>query len=412
MMFRARPYHLGVAPVAAGCSIVLFGGVAAAVWSQQSTSSLTAPTDTLTQPTVTAATGITATGANANWTAPTTWQAGATYTAMAAASGHTTRTCSAAASAGTCSLTGLDTGVTYSITVVGTYFAWTSATSSAVSATTASVLTPSKPALLAADDTGQSNSDGITKVATPTFTGTGGTAGNTIKLFFDGSATANGQGTIAANGTWSVTAAAALSGSGSTGTSHSVQAQEVAGATVSSLSATTNFRVDTTVPTANGENASNKNLQTAGKAEPGDKITLQYSEAMSPGSILSGWDGTNTNIVVHGNNVALRDTVTFFSSNNSAQLPLGTLQLGGTDYFTGDVTFGLAGSGTLSTMTMDSTGLITITLGTVSDGTKTTTSGTNDKGALTWTPSASATDVAGNACSTSFNSNGLNTNYF
>jgi hypothetical protein len=62
-------------------------------------------------------------------------------------------------------------------------------------------LRPSTPVLTAASDSGISQTDGITKVNTPTYTGTASDPG-TVQLYADG--TLIGTGTIAANGTWSV----------------------------------------------------------------------------------------------------------------------------------------------------------------------------------------------------------------
>ncbi|MFN8217685.1 MAG: hypothetical protein U0R71_13920 [Solirubrobacterales bacterium] len=140
------------------------------------------------------------------------------------------------------------------------------------------------------------------------------------------------------------------------------------------------------------------NLQTtnggsiAGRAEQGDRITYTFSEQPDPGSILAGWDGAATNVVVRLNN-ATNDTVTVFNAANTAQLPLGTIGLGRSDYTTANRTFGA--TGTASTMELSGNQL-TITLGTQS-GAATTAAGT---GTLTWTPSATATDRAGNAMST------------
>ena len=65
---------------------------------------------------------------------------------------------------------------------------------------------PSKPDLLAASDSGASNTDNITNVSKPTFSGSGETARSVTLL--DGSTTI-GTGTVT-SGTWSITAAAAL----------------------------------------------------------------------------------------------------------------------------------------------------------------------------------------------------------
>jgi hypothetical protein len=102
--------------------------------------------------------------------------------------------------------------------------------------------------MLASDDSGEFNDDDITNITKPHFTGIGGTPGNTIQLFFDGSSTANGTGTVRSDGTWSVAPSTALSGAGTNGTAHTVVAKESVGGTTSSASASQAFTVDTTAP--------------------------------------------------------------------------------------------------------------------------------------------------------------------
>ena len=85
--------------------------------------------------------------------------------------------------------------------------------------------------------------------------------------------------------------------------------------------------------------------------------------------------------------------MTIFNAANTTQLPLGSVNLGGVDYTSASITFGA--TGTASSMVMSGSA-ITITLGTQSAAA--TTAGAT--GTLSWTPSASATDPAGNAVST------------
>ena len=68
---------------------------------------------------------------------------------------------------------------------------------------------PGAPDLIAAFDGGVSNSDNLTNVTAPTFTGSGAEAGSSVTLL-DG-AIAIGTGVAAADGTWSVTATTVLS---------------------------------------------------------------------------------------------------------------------------------------------------------------------------------------------------------
>lgn len=70
---------------------------------------------------------------------------------------------------------------------------------------------PSAPNLDAGSDTGASSTDNITADNTPTFTGAGGVAGNTVTVYANGSPV--GSATVAANGSWSVTTTALVDGS-------------------------------------------------------------------------------------------------------------------------------------------------------------------------------------------------------
>jgi hypothetical protein len=148
--------------------------------------------------------------------------------------------------------------------------------------------------------------------------------------------------------------------------------------------------VDNTAPA--GTDVQTTNGGTNGLAQAGDTISFSFSKAIDPNSILSGWSGASTNVVVRLNN-ATNDTVTIFNSTNTTQLPLGSINLGRADYTSANITFGA--TGTASTMVM-SGNIVTVTLGTQSAA-ATTAAAT---GTMTWTPSASATDPAGNATST------------
>jgi Bacterial Ig-like domain len=174
--------------------------------------------------------------------------------------------------------------------------------------------------------------------------------------------------------------------------SYSLTLTDAAGnsATQSGFSVT----VDNTVPAGTDVQTANGGT-TNGLAEAGDKITFTFSEAIDPNSIVSGWNSGSTNVVVRLNNGtgSNNDTVTIFNSANTTQLPLGSVNLGRTDYTSSSITFGA--SGTASSMVM-SGNTITITLGTQSAAATTAAS----TGTLSWTPSASATDAAGNAVST------------
>ncbi|MGC1167155.1 MAG: hypothetical protein WA862_13725 [Solirubrobacterales bacterium] len=147
--------------------------------------------------------------------------------------------------------------------------------------------------------------------------------------------------------------------------------------------------VDNTAPTATDIQAANKTGGTVGRAEVGDSITYTFSEPIDPQSILVNWTGAATSVVVRVTN-ATGDPLTVYNATNSTQLPLGSVNLGRNEYVAASATFGA--SGTASTM-VQSGNSITITFGTASSGPATAGS----TGTMSWTPSASAYDRAGNA---------------
>jgi hypothetical protein len=149
--------------------------------------------------------------------------------------------------------------------------------------------------------------------------------------------------------------------------------------------------VDNTKPTAVDVQTTNVSGGTAGRAEPGDVLTLAYSEEIDPISILAGWNGSATSVVVRLNNGS-PDNVRVYNAANTTQLPIGTVSLAAADYTTANRTFGA--TGTSSTMAL-SGGTVTVTLGTASGATTTAAAAS----AMVWTPAA-ATDEAGNTATT------------
>jgi hypothetical protein len=144
--------------------------------------------------------------------------------------------------------------------------------------------------------------------------------------------------------------------------------------------------VDGTAPGGSNVQTANASGGTAGLPQTGDTITYTFSEAMDPASIKAAWDGTSTTVTVSFANAGCggNDTATVGSVN------LGSVCLGG-NYVNGNRSF----TGSAMVMSAGST-VDTITLGTPSNTFNTETVA----GTMVWTPSASATDVAGNACST------------
>lgn len=152
-----------------------------------------------------------------------------------------------------------------------------------------------------------------------------------------------------------------------------------------------NVTVDNTRPT--GTNTQTTNAGVAGQPGLGDTMTLTFSEQIDPQSVLAGWTGTSTPVVVRITQAAGGDQVTVRNAANTAVLPLGTVNLVGTNYVTVTRDFGTPG--TASTM-VQSGNSITVTLGTPSGAVATQAVANN----MIWTPSATATDRAGNTCQT------------
>jgi hypothetical protein len=156
---------------------------------------------------------------------------------------------------------------------------------------------------------------------------------------------------------------------------------------------------DDVVPSAAALESTNVAGGTVGKLELGDTLTLTYSEVMDWTTILAGWDGSATDAVLRlvnagGTNV---DYVELYSPS-LVRLPLGTVYLSDRTYIAGAtgayVDFALAGAATATRMTATGSAL-TFVLGTPGGTVTASTAGAH----MTWTPSALATDRAGNAAS-------------
>jgi hypothetical protein len=152
--------------------------------------------------------------------------------------------------------------------------------------------------------------------------------------------------------------------------------------------------VDNTPPAAT--DVQTTNAGTAGQPGINDTITFTYSEPVEPESVLAGWDGSATDVVVRVTDGLLGvDRLSVRDAANTAVIPLtlGTahVSLGGLLYVLTNVDFGA--TGTRSRMAMSGS-TITVTLGTASAGlsgaqlTATT---------MSWTPATAPTDRAGNA---------------
>jgi hypothetical protein len=153
--------------------------------------------------------------------------------------------------------------------------------------------------------------------------------------------------------------------------------------------------VDNTAPSASDIQAANGST-TVGRAEQNDTITYTFTEPIDPHSILSGWNGVSaTDVVVRLNEGGLlqTDKLLIYDAANSTQLSLGTVDLGESGYVLTSRTFGATATG--SRMHLSAT-TITVTLGTASGAVTDSLLAST----MTWTPSSSAYDPAGNAMST------------
>ena len=131
---------------------------------------------------------------------------------------------------------------------------------------------PSIPDMSAASDTGSSSTDNITRTTLPTFTGAVGLPdAASVNLYVDG--TLNGSASVAANGSYSVTATTAL-----TNGPHSITAGEVnaAGTATLGIGALT-VTVDTTAPVMTGKAPA---LNTSGVSQASN-VSATFSEPIS-----------------------------------------------------------------------------------------------------------------------------------
>jgi hypothetical protein len=172
-------------------------------------------------------------------------------------------------------------------------------------------------------------------------------------------------------------------------------------------SASTNWpaTVDNTAPFASDLQATNTSGGTAGKAEQGDTVTLTYSEPIEPESIISGWNGSPTNVVVRvttgiallGGLLGQTEGLQVFDATNTTALPLGTVDLKQPyvaktlALLNGTMTFGA--SGVPSTMSI-SGGVVTIVLGTHAGNNALTVT---TPGTMAWGPATTPYDRAANA---------------
>ncbi len=171
---------------------------------------------------------------------------------------------------------------------------------------------------------------------------------------------------------------------------YSIRVVTADNAGVRTISSPTSLTIDNTAPTAANVQAANGGA-TAGLIEPGDSLTLSWSEPIAPATVLPGWDGSSQAIRMRIADIAANDQLDFYDGAGSTRLNLVTtaadLKLGA-NFVTSDAEFN-------ATMARSGNS-ITITLGSQISGSLAQAA----VGTMTWRPSASATDIFGNPAST------------
>lgn len=135
---------------------------------------------------------------------------------------------------------------------------------------------PSIPTLIAASDAGSSNSDKLTNVTTPSFTGTA-EANSTVKLFDSNGTTELGITTVGGSGNWSITSSALSAGVHNLTT----KATDAAGNT-SAASSVLAVTIDTAAPTVNTVTVPGNASYTTGQAL---NFTVNFNEAITVDAI-------------------------------------------------------------------------------------------------------------------------------
>lgn len=153
--------------------------------------------------------------------------------------------------------------------------------------------------------------------------------------------------------------------------------------------------VDTTAPT--GSDIQILAGGTVGRADAGDRVVFTFSEPVDAASLLAGWSGSGAATVTvritdggTGN-----DVLTVWDAANLTPVALGSVNLDRSDYVSASVPFGV--SSAPSTMAL-SGATVTVTLGAANPSSRTV--GGSGAGTMIWSPSSTATDRAGNTCST------------
>jgi hypothetical protein len=163
-----------------------------------------------------------------------------------------------------------------------------------------------------------------------------------------------------------------------------------AGRSTTSASVTVR-RVDNTAPTGTNVQVANGS-GTSHKMDAGDTLTFTWSEQIAPSSILSGWNGASTTVTVRVTDNGTADTLSIWDAANTTRLRITS---GIQDLLLRADRTDAAGSRFTATA-VQSGASVTITLGALQSGTSKSYTKTT---AMAWTTSGFATDLAGNAVS-------------
>jgi chitinase len=141
-----------------------------------------------------------------------------------------------------------------------------------------------------------------------------------------------------------------------------------------------------------GADIQTTNGGTAGRIDAGDTIVYTYSEQMDLSSIYAGWSGTATSGAIRVGGLFTNNQI--LQVDGPTNLRLGTVDLNANFAFLGDAT--ADASITAATVTIDGIVRTVITVKVLGNAGYQVNAAAN----MVWTPSASATDLAGNPTST------------
>lgn len=148
------------------------------------------------------------------------------------------------------------------------------------------------------------------------------------------------------------------------------------------------IQIDNTAPTGTAIQGANGGA--AGSMDAGDSVTFTWSEPMLATSILAGWNGSSTAVLVRVNNNGGNDSLDVYNAAGTVKLKTSQTVRLGADWVSNTVWLN-------ATMVRNGTGnQVVVTFGTLISGTVRT--GVITAANMVWTPSTAARDLAGNPC--------------